>query len=60
MEAPSSILWGFLFWAAVLAVQVAGSLSPGGTAVEDLRVGDASVQDGPPTEGKGRLKQAQC
>ena len=39
---------------------MAGSLSPGGTAVEDLRVGDASVQDGPPTEGKGRLKQAQC
>lgn len=34
-------------------------MSPGGAAVEDLRVGGASVQDGPPAGGKGRLKQAQ-
>lgn len=34
---------------------MAGTLSLGGAAVEGLRVGGVSLQDGPPAEGEGRL-----
>lgn len=44
--------------AAGLVVRVAGTLSPGEAAAEGSGVGDVSVQDGPPAEGKNGFKQA--